>query len=320
MFEYLIVKIQRSEIQCEPFPHIYIKQFFSPDDFRNLILSDEIQVGPQADDESLIAQLYSRGYEIIHFSGCITDAKTYLKWHKHKSTKHSLNKTSCEGFGMVLRLRNAKTPIVENLSSFLSSEAFNKAIAAKFNIQLEATTSDNGIQKYLDGYEISPHPDIRKKALTYMVNVNPHQCSEQSDHHTHYLKLTNRYKYVEEFWRENTQLDTCWVPWSWCKTIWEQRENNSMVIFSPSYNTLHGVKASYNHLTAQRTQLYGNLWYKDASLNLYMPNWESMDICNLIHADKAAIEKVTDKKSIFTKAKALIPKRLKRYLKRTDLV
>jgi hypothetical protein len=47
MFEYLIVKIQRSEIQCEPFPHIYIKQFFSPDDFRNLILSDEIQVGPQ---------------------------------------------------------------------------------------------------------------------------------------------------------------------------------------------------------------------------------------------------------------------------------
>ena len=210
---------------------------------------------------------------------------------------------------MVMRLKNARTPIIDNLKTFLSSEAFNKAIAVKFNIKLEDVTIDNGIQKYLDGYEISPHPDVRKKALTYMVNINPHPSSEQNDHHTHYLEFANRYKYVEEFWRENTQFDTCWVPWQWCRTIWEQRENNTMVIFSPAYNTLHGVKAYYDHLSAQRTQLYGNLWYKDPLLSLYMPDWESIDINESI---KKSIVKAS-RRDIFAKGKGLVPKRLKRF-------
>ena len=38
----------------------------------------------------------------------------------------------------------------------------------KFNINTDSYRSDIGIQKFLDGYEISPHPDIRSKAITFM--------------------------------------------------------------------------------------------------------------------------------------------------------
>ena len=130
-----------------------------------------------------------------------------------------------------------------------------------------------GIQKYLDGYEISPHPDIRKKAATYMVNINPSNESESFNHHTHYLKLKPKYNYVKEFWKGNKDAERLWVPWDWCTTEFLQSKNNSIVIFSPSDETMHGVKADYEHLSTQRTQLYGNLWYLNKE-TVYAPKWE----------------------------------------------
>jgi hypothetical protein len=40
---------------------------------------------------------------------------------------------------------------------------------------------------------------------------------------------------------------------------------------------MHAVKANYNHLNGQRTQLYGNLWYKNVS-TLDKLEWESLVI------------------------------------------
>ena len=72
------------------------------------------------------------------------------------------------------------------VQEFISGVAFNETIANKFNIKLEECKFDGGIQKYLDGYEISPHPDIRSKAATFMININPNKESERMNHHTHY--------------------------------------------------------------------------------------------------------------------------------------
>ena len=36
---------------------------------------------------------------------------------------------------------------------------------------------------------------------------------------------------------------------------------------------MHGVKADYKHLSTQRTQLYGNLWYSKEEV-VYAPRWE----------------------------------------------
>ena len=143
-----------------------------------------------------------------------------------------------------------KTEVLIALNNFLASKKFNTAIAQKFNINIDNCDIDGGIQKYLDGYEISPHPDIRRKAATFMVNINPHKASERYNHHTHYLKLKTEYNYVKEFWETSSKAERHWVPWDWCDTSFMQTKNNSIVLFSPSNDTMHGVKAVYDHLVS----------------------------------------------------------------------
>jgi len=170
-----------------------------------------------------------------------------------------------------------KTEVLIALNNFLASKKFNAAIAQKFNINIDNCDIDGGIQKYLDGYEISPHPDIRRKAATFMVNINPHKASERYNHHTHYLKLKTEYNYVKEFWETSSKAERHWVPWDWCDTSFMQTKNNSIVLFSPSNDTMHGVKAVYDHLSTQRTQLYGNLWYLE-NKKLLGPSWEQLAV------------------------------------------
>ena len=56
-------------------------------------------------------------------------------------------------------------------------------------MDLEQCSIDTGIQKYLDGYEISPHPDLRKKVLTFMININTSEQAFKESYHTHYLEF-----------------------------------------------------------------------------------------------------------------------------------
>jgi hypothetical protein len=215
---------------------------------------------------------------------------------------------------MTLRLTEARTDIIRELKAFLESEAFNRALAEKFGLPFEETHADNGIQKYLDGYEISPHPDVRRKALTYMVNINPHRDAEARDHHTHYMKFKDRYAYIEQFWAGNPDVDRCWVPWTWCDSVSEQRANNSIVIFAPGDDTLHAVKASYDHLGAQRTQLYGNLWYKERHRGLRQTQWGELDLLNPRSAGQAGKPREAQP-SLLSKVRSIVPRQLKAGLK-----
>jgi len=43
---------------------------------------------------------------------------------------------------------------------------------------------------------------------------------------------------------------------------------------------MHGVKASYNHLISQRTQIYGNLWYKNNPADNLTVEWQNLQIQN----------------------------------------
>jgi hypothetical protein len=208
---------------------------------------------------------------------------------------------------MTLRLAQPKTEIITELKAFLEGGPFNIALSEKFGLTRDEVRADCGIQQYLDGYEISPHPDVRAKALTYMVNINPHPNSEALDHHTRYMKFKKRYNYVREFWNGNPDLDTFWVPWTWCDTVSQQTDNNSAVIFAPENDTLHAVKASYDHLKGQRTQLYGNLWYKERNHGLRQLDWSALDVMK--NADRA------EKRTILSRATAFIPRRLKDAIK-----
>ena len=175
---------------------------------------------------------------------------------------------------MVMRLR-PRSDLLKELDKFLNSTQFNRAVAEKLNVDFDLCDVDCGIQKYFDGYEISPHPDTRRKASTYMININPHEDSANIDYHTHYLKFKDKWSHIGEFWKTTPQADRDWVPWDWCDTAKTQFENNSIVLFSPSDDTLHAVRANYDHLETQRTQLYGNLWFESSGCS-YTPSWEQM--------------------------------------------
>jgi hypothetical protein len=73
----------------------------------------------------------------------------------------------------------------------------------------------------------------------------------------------------------------------------KQRKNNSIVIFSPGNDTVHAVKANYDHLAYQRTQLYGNLWFKE-SLTEAKPEWEDIviDVSTIRTTGKLLLSKV----------------------------
>lgn len=290
-FDYLIEKLRLAGFNEDPFSHVYIEDFFSKEHFNEIVNSPEIVAPKVKSDEELFSTLFREGYKIIQFPGCITDKETYIKWHG--GTKRVDHHSACEGFGMTMRLVSPRSAIIKAVKEFIESKAFNKCLAEKFNVSFNDCNVDSGIQKYFDGYEISPHPDVRNKASTFMVNINPNEKSEDSNHHTHYLKLKSEKKYIQTFWEGNKNVDRGWIPWEWCETVKQQTKNNSIVIFSPSDDTMHGVKADYNHLVTQRTQLYGNLWFKDKA-KLGQLSWEEMELKPMSSAKRSLKKKIFD--------------------------
>ncbi|OJU12880.1 MAG: hypothetical protein BGN86_00235 [Caulobacterales bacterium 68-7] len=304
-FNYLIEKVRAADFTTTPFKHVYIGDFFSEAHFAAITQSREIAPPAAASDTEVFDTLFDAGYKIIDFPGCVTDRKQYIRWHRDRRVERNVTNTACEGFGVVLRLMEPQTPIIVELNEFLVSDMFRDALGEKFGIELGRVFPDTGIQKYLDGYEISPHPDVRGKALTYMVNINPHAAASALDHHTHYLRFKPAYRYVQSFWEENLLQERCWVPWDWCDTVSQQTENNSVVIFAPNNDTMHGVKTHYDHLSAQRTQLYGNLWYNSTPID-GSPSWEDFVI-----AGKAPVHRPTALESL----KSMVPSGAKTLLK-----
>ena len=274
-FNYLLDKIQQSDFVQDPFRHLYIEEFFSEQHFDQIVGSPEIY-GPKATtDLELIDELVRLGYRQIKFPGTANDINSYLRWRRRPNRK-DIEKT-CSSFGLVFRLEEVTSPIIKELNKFLLSSQFKQVIAKKFRLSDEKTNIDTGIQKYLDGYEISPHPDVRRKALTYMVNINPAKNSEELAYHTEYMQLIPEYEYIKSFWRNNVEVERDWLPWECAKTKKIQKRNNTIVIFSPNEETIHAVKADYNHFQTQRTQLYGNLWYESSTSKCDI-DWRRLDL------------------------------------------
>ena len=172
--------------------------------------------------------------------GCTTSRCEYERWLV-KSQRPKMTHDACEGEGMTLRLREPRNDAVQALDQFFKSEQLHDVLVEKFGLS-EPTNLDAGLHKYLHGYEISPHPDNRQKALTWMFNINPQSDSEDLEIHTYFLRLRPEWSFVKTFWQGNPQADTCWVPWEWCDTVKRQPDNNSVVIFVPSSDTLHAVR------------------------------------------------------------------------------
>lgn len=274
-FQYLLDRVREAELDSEPFPHLYLRDFLSQVDFKEIVTSEEIDLPPARNLDELFLTLKTAGFEPIQFPGCtqlIAEYKRYLE----KASKPRQTHRACQGQGMALRLKHPTNEAIRALNEFFGSSEFRTCLREKFGI-FAPTRLEAGLQKYLHGYEISPHPDIRSKALTWMLNVNPAANSESIDFHTHYLTLKPQYSFLSSLWEINQTVETCWVPWDWCATAKQQKENNSIVIFSPRWDTMHAIRAHYDHLSTQRTQFYGNLWYEQPPVVLYRPEFSDYD-------------------------------------------
>ena len=267
-YEYLIDKVKGADFSFKPFKHIIIKNFLSEEHFKEIVNTPQIRKHNLPNTKALIQELLEDGYDIQTFPGCITSVEKYLEFIENpsrginKALVKDYGKDIIESYGMSLYLKEHRSISTASLMEFVNGNQFKPCLEEKFALERE-TYLDTGIQKYLSGYEISPHPDTRRKALTYMLNINTSQLSEGIEIHTRLMTLKDKYKYLYELWKYNSEIDRCWVPWDWCDSYNHVNTNNTLIIFEPSYDTMHAVKLEYDHLKFQRTQLYGNLWYHE---------------------------------------------------------
>jgi len=263
-YDYLIEKINSQSVSKDPFDFVYCEDFFSGEHFAQIVNATQVNVPEFASTEAMCEQLQQiYNYSPVSFPGCTQDVDSYISWYNERNDDYkTANKDLLEGVGIAFRLQSYSDTILQELVDFFNSDAWHACIKNKFGKTAE-TRVETAIQKYVSGYEISPHPDIRRKCATYMININ-HPRAEHLELHTHFMKFTKDKQHLYEYWKNNLDVDRCWVPWSWAETEFRHTKNNSITMFAPSNNTIHAVKLDYDHLQFQRTQFYGNLWYTDS--------------------------------------------------------
>jgi len=261
-FNYLVDKVLDAKIYTETFEHIVIDNFLSDDHFKTILNDKQVHFNVCQNTKDLINTLQKKHYHVQSFPGCSTDIKDYLDKYKNKVWPNERNGTPVETFGLTFRLKKYDNSKIEEIVKYMSSENFQNAISKKFNLN-KKTYAITAIQKNLSYYEISPHPDTRRKAATYLLNINKDDEVEKLDVHTHLLKFKENYTDIYRIWKEEYQFDRCWVPWDWCTTEKMIRKNNTIVIFPTTNRSLHAVRLNYDHCKFQRTQIYGNLMYEN---------------------------------------------------------
>lgn len=257
-FSYLSNKITEASFNTEPFKHLIIQDFLSKEHLSAVLSDPQVHFEEVGSTPELARRLYTEGYRIQDFPGCTSDIDEYLWHYKNDSFPTGRKGTPIESYGITYRLHRHDTPLTEELVDYMNGAEFKKTLEDKFEITKENRII-TAIQKNLSHYEISPHPDIREKALTYLLNINKDSTVDDFPIHTHLLKFKKEWEFIKEHWKTDFSQNTTWVPWEWCESIVNTNVNNSIVIFKPSVDTLHAVKMKYDHTKFQRTQLYGNL-------------------------------------------------------------
>lgn len=263
-FDYLAQKILDAKFLYSPFKHLIINDFLSNEHFTQLTTHKQVKFDTFNTLNDVIETLIKAGYVSVSMPGGTSSIDEYINSLSTNNWNVDSNKMS--GLGLVFKLQTTRDPFMSALLNYVNGASFHNSLRAKFALS-ESTALSAALHKYLTGYEISPHADSVKKAITMLVNVNTDSTCTNEHMHTQLLSFNDNRKYIGEFWKYNTQYDRDWLPWEWCKTEKIVNENNTAIIFSPSYNTLHGVKCKFDHLKYQRTLIYSNLFYTNVDVH-----------------------------------------------------
>ena len=277
-FRYISEKILDSNIEEYPFKHVVIEDLLSEEHLDMILNDSQIHFDEVENTEELIETLFRKNYAVQTFPGCSTDPVEYIQRYNNNDFPIGKGKDlPIEAFGITFRLTQYNNPLIKELVEYMNGVEFKDALVRKFDLKFE-TSIVTAIQKNLSHYEISPHPDVREKGLTYLLNINKDSSIDDEPVHTHLLKFKKEWEFIYDYWKTNLSENRCWVPWDWCDTAKMTNKNNSIVIFSPDIDTLHGVKLNYDHTKFQRTQLYGNLM----GIGKVVPqmNWRKLEAMN----------------------------------------
>lgn len=259
-FTYLCNKILDGNFQYSPFKHIVIEDFLKKGHLDEILNDKQIHFAETESTIKTVEFLRTRGYKVQNFPGCTSDLGEYIRHYKNNSFPKFRKGTPVSSYGITFRLSEIGNKKINEIIKYMNGDEFKEALETKFKIS-NKTEIITAIQKNLSHYEISPHPDIRSKALTYLLNINKDSYVDNEPVHTHLLKFNEEWKHIQNYWENNINVERTWVPWEWCSTIKTTNKNNSIVLFAPSNDTLHAAKMIYDHNKFQRTQIYGNLMY-----------------------------------------------------------
>jgi hypothetical protein len=179
------------------------------DDFSEIIACPQISIDKSVSYDYLVLILIDCGYGAQRHPVCTSSLIEYNRFLDGEIK--SANIDTYETIGMALRLRSVQTTILEDLLSFLISDKLVRLYLNKFGIK-DKSHHDYGTQKYLTGYEIGPHPDIKRNKIAYMLNINSCPFLETQSYHTHNQSFKNNHKQIYYLWLSES-TDTCWVPW-----------------------------------------------------------------------------------------------------------
>ena len=218
-FSYLSQKVAKAEFISYPFKHLTIERFLSEDHFHQIVNANSIHLEKQPSNRALVDTLGARGYEVQEFPGCITDVDAYVAFADGSSRFNrrliqGYGRDVIEGYGITMRMKRYRDGLLEELVDYLNQSEFQAALREKFSLSGELQI-ETAIQKNLNHYEISPHCDTSRKALTYMVNIYTNADAERIPMHTHLLKFKPKYQYIYDVWANNKEIDPVWVPWGW---------------------------------------------------------------------------------------------------------
>ena len=259
-FKYLSEKILDASFIEDPCQHIEIKNFFKKEHIDKILSDKQIHFEKTNNTRELIDKLIEKKYKIQSFPGCCSNAEEYITRLESDMWPTENKSNPVSSYGITFRVEKYQSQFMCDLIQYLNGDEFHSCLKKKFSIN-ESSTIITAVQKNLSKYEISPHPDVRKKCMTYLLNINKDDTVENYDVHTHLLKFKKEYEYIYDIWENETNRDRSWVPWDWCETVKTIKTNNTIVVFPPTHKTLHAVKLDYPHNDFQRTQIYGNLMY-----------------------------------------------------------
>tara|TARA_B100001094_G_scaffold32216_1_gene26711 strand:- start:2527 stop:3357 length:831 start_codon:yes stop_codon:yes gene_type:complete len=261
-FSYISKKIISAPFLKTPCKHLEIDNLLTKEHLDIILNDEQIHFKETTDTKHLLDRLNELKYTVQKFPGCISDPNEYLKLLDSGKLGNIKYDTPVESYGITYRLDKYRNNFIKDLISYMNGAEFKESLEDKFKITRKNDII-SAIQKNLTRYEISPHPDIKEKCLTYLLNINKDDSVENYNVHTYLLSFKDNYKHIPKLWENKTDTDRCWVPWSWCDKVKTISKNNTLVMFQPSNDTLHAIKLDYNHNKFQRTQIYGNLMYSN---------------------------------------------------------